>query len=163
MVQKMEKCLKVFDVIMIALSAAIMGIMTILIFAQVICRYFLKMPLAWSEEGARFLFIWMTFIAGYVGARKAQHISVELVQDLFPPKVKWGMQIISNLIASGFFALVVFHCFVNWEKLAIQTSPALGLSMTMVYLGIMIGCIGIALCYLFNAIKLIAQKGGERV
>lgn len=162
MIQKMEKILKALDVGMIALSAAIMGIMTLLIFAQVICRYVLKMPLAWSEEGARFLFIWVTFIAGYVGARRAQHISVELVQDLFSKKVKKGMQFFSNLIASGFFGLVVFHCIKNWDKLEMQTSPALGITMSMVYLGIVIGCVGMALCYLLNAMKLVAKdEGGE--
>ena len=44
------------------LSFLTLGGMTLLITIQVICRYLLNSPLGWSEELARFGFIWMTFL-----------------------------------------------------------------------------------------------------
>ena len=88
-----DKFFAVVDKIFEFLSFLTLGGMTLLITIQVICRYLLNSPLGWSEELARFGFIWMTFFAGYLGARRAQHISVELVQNLFPRQVKKGNEV----------------------------------------------------------------------
>ena len=150
----------VLDRFMEAFSAIIWGGMTLLIFIQVIARYCLHTPLAWSEEGARCLFIWMTFIAGYVGARKKQHIGVELIQDLFPAGTKRVMQFLSNMLAAGFCILVLYYCCQQWGKLSSQTSPALGFQMSIVYLGMMIGCLGMTVCYVVDALS--ALRGGHK-
>lgn len=99
-----DKLFHFLDKTMETCSAIILAGMTLLIFIQVLARYIFKTPLAWSEEGARFLFIWMTFIAGYVGARKGQHIGVELIQNLFPAPIRMGMKVICDLL-SAFFSL----------------------------------------------------------
>lgn len=158
MKSKIDSMFCVLDKIMEALSALILGSMTLFIFAQVVARYVLKMPLAWSEEGARFLFIWMTFIAGYVGSRKGQHIGVELIQNMFPLPVKKGMQVFSDLITSGFFMVVFYYCCTQWGKFSAQISPALKLPMSAVYFGMMLGCFCMALNYFFDIFKVLGVK-----
>src|SRR5476651_2331400 len=39
-----------------------MAVITILTLAQVIWRYVLELPLQWSEEIARYCFVWVTFL-----------------------------------------------------------------------------------------------------
>jgi len=51
--------------------------MTAIIFLQVIFRYFLLQSLSWSEEVARYLFVWLTFLGASVVARSRSHIMVE--------------------------------------------------------------------------------------
>ena len=150
-----EKFFAAVDKVFFWLSALILAAMTILITVQVICRFVLHAPLAWSEEAARFAFIWMTFFAGYVGARQAQHISVELVQNLFPAGVKKGMRSISAVIAGGFFLLVAYYLVSLWGKLSAQTSAALRIPMSYVYLGMLIGCFFMGLSYLYDAVKIL--------
>ncbi len=154
-----NKMFHAVDRVMETFSAIILGGMTLMIFVQVLARYVFKSPLAWSEEGARFLFIWMTFIAGYVGARKGQHIGVELIQNLFPAWMKKIMQAISDLLSVGFFVMVLYYCVMQWTKLSAQTSPALKLPMSFVYLGMMIGCLGMAASYLAHACTILKKKG----
>lgn len=156
-----DRIFHVVDKVMEALSALILGGMTLLIFVQVLARYVFKAPLAWSEEGARFLFIWMTFIAGYVGARKAQHIGVELVQNLFPVPVKKGMKVLCDLLSAGFFLLVLYNCCNQWGKLSAQTSPALKLPMSVVYLGMMLGCLCLAASYLYHIVEVLRGEKEE--
>lgn len=155
-----DKMFCVVDKTMEAFSALILGGMTILIFVQVLARYIFKMPLAWSEEGARFLFIWMTFIAGYVGARRGQHIGVELIQNLFPNMVKKGMQIMSDLLSVVFFMIVFYFCCLQWGKFSMQISPALKIPMSFVYLGMMVGSMGLALSYFFHIFEVAKREKG---
>jgi TRAP-type C4-dicarboxylate transport system permease small subunit len=160
--RRIESLLKIFDRVFFWLSAATLGGMTIAIFLQVIFRYIINFPLAWSEELARFLFIWMTFVGGYVAARRGQHIGVELVQNMLPTIAKKTLQLLSNLISTAFFALVAYYCVSLWDKLSAQLAPATMLPMSYVYLGMILGCIFMAICYAYYSIALcIAAKDGE--
>ena len=155
MLNKLDKLFSIIDTLFMYASFIILGGMTILISLQVFFRYVMNAPLAWTEELARFGFIWMTFFAGYLGARKAQHISVELIQDMFPSSVKKGMQFISYIIAAVFFFVVSWYLMSLWGRLARQVSPALKIHMNHVYLGILIGSIFMGVSYIYEAIKAI--------
>lgn len=96
----------------------------------------------------------MTFFAGYLGARRAQHISVELVQNLFPRQVKKGMKCVSSLITSAFFLMVVYYLLSLWGKLAAQTSAALNIPMNYIYFGMLLGSVFLGLSYLYDAVRI---------
>lgn len=55
--------------------------MTILIFLQVLFRYVFKSSLSWSEELARYLFIWLTFLGASIATREKSHINVSVLKD----------------------------------------------------------------------------------
>ena len=81
---KNSKLWKALDGAICILMAICFGSMTLVIFAQVIFRYILKSPLAWSEELARYLFVWVSFIGSVVAARRNQHIGVEMLVNKLP-------------------------------------------------------------------------------
>lgn len=58
-IQKVDKCLSMIEnaVIILGLSA-----MFLILLAQVIMRYVFSRPLTWSEEAARFIFVYVSFI-----------------------------------------------------------------------------------------------------
>ncbi|MDR1625231.1 MAG: TRAP transporter small permease [Spirochaetia bacterium] len=146
------------------LSVLTLGGMTVLIFIQVIFRYVFNQPLAWSEELARFLFIWMTFVAGVVAARRGQHIGVELIVNMLPGAGKKAIGIFAHLVSTAFFGIISFYCISLWDKLSSQLSPALSLPMSCVYLGIILGSVFMGLYYLYSAIVLClpGAEGGNR-
>lgn len=80
-----------------------MAIMLIVLFAQIVMRYLFNTPLIWSEEVARYLFVYFTFIGIGLGIRKNSHIRMEMAINLLPKKVKEILDIILNLIFAGFF------------------------------------------------------------
>lgn len=152
----LDRFFAVVDKIFVALSFVTLAGMTLLIALQVFFRYVVHAPLAWTEELARFGFIWMTFFAGYLGARRGQHIGVELIQNLFPAGVKKGMKLVSSLAASAFFFMVAYYLINLWGKLAMQTSAALNIPMNYIYLGMLIGSFFIGLAYLYESLRLFA-------
>lgn len=158
MLDKFEAILKKFDPIFKWLCVIILGGMTLCIFLQVIFRFILKSPLTWSEEVARYLFIWMTFIGSYVGARKGQHIGVEALQKALPGVFGRALASLAHLITAAFFFIVAYFVISFWPKLSMQTSPALEIPITCVYLSMIIGSAFMCLWYILMAVKAFKKK-----
>jgi TRAP-type C4-dicarboxylate transport system permease small subunit len=156
--RQVEQFLKIVEKVFFWLSVLTLGGMTVLIFIQVIFRYLFNQPLAWSEELARFLFIWMTFVAGVVAARRGQHIRVELIVDRLPRAGKKTIGVFAHLVSVVFFGIISYYCISLWDKLDAQLSPALLLPMSYVYLGIILGSAFMGLYYLWAAIALCLPK-----
>ena len=65
------------------LLAACLGILIIPVTLQIISRYTALIPsYIWTEEMARFLFIWTIMIGAMVGVRESSHFEVDVWPDL---------------------------------------------------------------------------------
>ena len=65
------------------LLGACVGILVIPVTLQIISRYTPFIPsYIWTEEMARFLFVWTIMIGAMVGVREAQHFEVDVWPDL---------------------------------------------------------------------------------
>ena len=65
------------------LLVACVGILVIPVTLQIISRYTSLIPsYIWTEEMARFLFVWTIMIGAMVGVREAQHFEVDVWPDL---------------------------------------------------------------------------------
>jgi len=70
-----------------AAIAAFSGIFLCVI-AQVVLRYVFNNPLTWSEELARYLFIWCAFLGWLVASRRHSHLAMTFVVDRLPRSVQ---------------------------------------------------------------------------
>jgi len=156
-----EVILKKFDVLFKWVSIALLAGMVCLIFTQVIFRYILLLPLPWSEEAAMYLFIWLTFIAGYVAARRNNHIGVSALQDALPPLPGKILKSLSSLVCTVFFLIIVYYTSVAWPRLYMQRSPALQIPIAFVYLCMIIGSAFMAFWYLCQAVNTFKSNGAE--
>ena len=116
-------------------------IMVTAIFMQVFMRYVLGSSLAWSEELARYCFIWLVYLGISYGVKKQRHIKVDVVLILLKDKWKVVLNIIANLIFLAFAIFVIVYGYSIASRLLAfgQTSPALQLPMGLVYLATPIG------------------------
>jgi len=81
---------------------------TVAVFLQVVYRYALHSPLAWSEEFAMFLFQWCGFVGAAVAVRYGKHFCVDLVISRLPGRWKAVAQMLSSLIIFA-VAYVMIH------------------------------------------------------
>ncbi|MDC7233311.1 MAG: TRAP transporter small permease [Spirochaetales bacterium] len=158
MYQKIEAILKKIDIIFIALTVISLGGMTLFIFLQVLFRYVFNSPLAWTEELSVFMFIWMTFLAGYIGARRGKHIGVGAIKNALPGIGSNILDLIANLISGLFFSIIVYSTTMFLPKLMTQTSPALELPMAFVYSIMIIGSFFMAFWYFLQAATAFSEK-----
>ena len=75
--------------------------------SQVFFRYVLQKPLGWTEELARFTFIWAIFFGATVTARTGKHIRVNLLNDLLNDKVRMFIEIIINIFIITFLGFLI--------------------------------------------------------
>ncbi|MFN3362467.1 TRAP transporter small permease [Allorhizobium sp. NPDC080224] len=66
------------------LGAGALGIMLVFILVQVFFRYVLGNALPWSEEGSRFLMLWMTGLMVPTAFRQGGFVAITMILDIFP-------------------------------------------------------------------------------
>ena len=89
------------------LCVALMSVMTIIIFVQVIMRYVAHNSLSWSEELARYCFIWLIYIGVAYGCKLMKHIKIDAALYLFPKKLRPYITILGELLVLMFAAYIV--------------------------------------------------------
>ena len=86
-----EKLEEVFLVIILIAAVIIVAM-------QVVTRYILKVPLPWSEEIARYLFLWLTWVGASYATKERKHVSIDLVYEKLPAGGQMICKIITNII-----------------------------------------------------------------
>ncbi len=76
------------------------------VFAQVILRYAFNSPLTWSEELARYLFIWCAFLGWIIASRKGSHLAMTFVAERLPPRAQVAVAVAIQ-IATIYFAWIL--------------------------------------------------------
>ncbi|MEW6263253.1 MAG: TRAP transporter small permease [Thermodesulfobacteriota bacterium] len=115
------------------------GAMFLLVLAQVVFRYVLALPLAWSEELARYLMVWGVCLAAAEAYARGSHVGLTAFLDLLPPSARRYLKLFVHLVVIGLMALIVYHGFRFSLMLGDQESPAMGLPMTWPYLAVPVG------------------------
>ena len=143
------------------ISAGMLAVMVVAIFLQVIFRSVVKSAIPWSEELARYLMIWVSFLGASIAVRRKGHIGVEaLVRVLSPGKKRWVLAAANVLSMTFFAAMIVLGCRIL-EIVRLQLSPAMELSMAVPYSAILAGGILMFVYSAYDLLKSIGAREGE--
>ncbi len=105
------------------LLAACVGILVIPVTLQIISRYTPFIPsYIWTEEMARFLFVWTIMIGAMVGIREAQHFEVDVWPDL-SRRSEAAVRILARL---GVLALALVFVWAGHRIHAVRLEPDVG-------------------------------------
>ncbi|THB74565.1 MAG: TRAP transporter small permease [Desulfobulbaceae bacterium] len=101
--------------------------MTIIVIAQVISRYGLNHSLFWSEELARYLLVWLTFLGATVAYFRGMHPGVDVIYRRLSPENKRYLRIISHLLCLILFLVMIWQGTQFSYFVRLQITPALNL------------------------------------
>ena len=111
-----------------------MIVMLAIIFMQVITRYMFGFSFEWSEELARFLFVWVVFLGSALIMGEDGHLAVELLPRLLNgTKPGFLLNLFINACGYIFIFILITQGWKMTETMTFQTSPGLGISMSYVY------------------------------
>lgn len=99
---------KALDLIEIYINGILLLGMCLIIFLQVIFRG-LGMPLVWTEEVARFLFVWIIYISASKAIWQKRHLSIDIMPLILKKRGKLILQLVSDLIGLLFFCIVFYY------------------------------------------------------
>lgn len=124
------------EYILIALSI----FTVVIIFSQVVMRYVFNSSLSWSEEIARYGFIWLIYIGVSYGVKKRKHLRVDAITMLFEEKGTAVIKMIANILFL-IFALVIAYYGLDIVTKITRESAALQIPMEYVYASLAFGMI----------------------
>ncbi|MCI0484057.1 MAG: TRAP transporter small permease [candidate division NC10 bacterium] len=136
-----KSLLKVFDGLCDFSSLVILYVTVVVIFVQVIARYVLKVSLPWTEEFARFTFIWLIFLANAMAERQKEHFRVSYFVEQAPRKVRYVFWYLGEALIFVFFCWLLYDCMTFVKMGAQQIAPVMQLRMDYIYWGLPVAVI----------------------
>lgn len=93
-----------FEKAVFGLALGMFVAMILATLAQIVFRYVLEVPVAWTEEAARSLFVLAMLMGIAFAYREGEHVVVDFAFARLPPAVRRRLAILFNLLILGFIA-----------------------------------------------------------
>jgi TRAP-type transport system small permease protein len=93
-------------------SVLLLVLMVALVCVGVFFRYVLNASLAWYDEFASYLLVWLTFYGAVVASHRRRHIGFEVVIDKLDPGARRLFDFIAECFVLVFQAVLLFY---GWE------------------------------------------------
>jgi len=115
---------------------------------QVVTRYVLNNSLPWTEELARYSFMWINIVGAAICVQKKSHARVTALVDIFKPKAQAALEVFSDLVTIFVSYIMIHYGILCTIQVAAQRSPVMRLGMSFVY-----ACVPVAgVCILLEAL-----------
>ncbi len=117
------------------------AIMVLACFIQVVNRNIFRIPVSGFEEAAKYSMVYMVLLGTELGLRDGTQISIQGVVDKLPGKTRKVFQIIARMITIVFAAVMTksgWAMVLKQAKIG-QTSPGLGIPMSVPYSALVLG------------------------
>ncbi|PHS76815.1 MAG: C4-dicarboxylate ABC transporter permease [Rhodospirillaceae bacterium] len=94
------------------LIAFILGMMTLITFANVVTRYVFNSNLLWALEATVFLFAWLVLIGASYCVKKNLHLGIDLLANVLPPK---GRRLLALLAVAACILFAILMVKGSWD------------------------------------------------
>ncbi len=143
---------KLFDAFEEVVGVALLAYMLLILTYQVILRFVFNNSNSWSEETARYLFVWFVYVTASLAIMRNAHIRIDAFLGMYPKSIVRSVVVIGYLLFFGYCLAVTYY---SWDftmqiKTAGQVSMGLGTPMYLVYLALPV-------CHVLMALRIIQR------
>jgi TRAP-type C4-dicarboxylate transport system permease small subunit len=136
------------------ISIGLVAAIAIIVGAAVVSRYGFNFSLSWSEDAAKFLMLWMTFIAAPLGFHHGAHVAIELLPAGLPSFVRRLIRVIVHMIVLFVMLVLVRNGWVFAWNGRTQVALTIGdLSMFWIFVCMPVGAALMASVTLENVLR----------
>ncbi len=145
---------KIFTIFEEHIPAILMIVTSMIIFIQVILRYFFGQSIVWGEELARYGIVWFVFLGSSLAVKQGAHASVDVLVKLLPGVARKSVEILAIGISIAYCVLVVrFGLDLVFRVRAMgNITPTLEIPMFIPYLAIPVGVTLMGIRYVMELI-----------
>ena len=154
----MKKFARIYDELEAKVLVGSLVFTVAIIFLQIVMRSVFNSSLSWSEELARYIFIWQIWLGMSIGLRENKHIRVELIFNFVKGRGAKTLNIISSLLCI-FLCIFLFYYGGKIVQNALTKhtlSAAMRAPLWLVYLSLPFSCLITGLryfCQLYEQVK----------
>jgi TRAP-type C4-dicarboxylate transport system permease small subunit len=141
-------------------AMAMFLLLIVVTFFQVLSRYFFPVPISFTEELGRFLFIWVSFLGTAIVMGRDEHIRLDLFQGRVSKRATDVLRIIVYVLIALLSAIILIATPALLRIASRQTAAVSRLSMGVVYLVLPVSALLTMLYSLSHLIK--TAKGLRR-
>ena len=105
----------------------------IITFVQVLFRYVFQFSLAWTEELARYIFLWLAALSIAHGFKTKSHFALTFLVDRIQKRYRNVIYKTVNVLMLLFLSIFVWKSFEYTLSVIDQFGPGTGLSMSVPY------------------------------
>jgi len=142
------------------LSTALLALVMLTVFMQVVFRYLLQMSVPWTEEAARYLNVWMVFLGCAAAASRDDHIRVAFLADRLRGVAHDLLDLATYLIMLAFDVIIVLGAAqlaqMNWN----QEATTFPVSVGVLYLALVVASFFAALFLLRHIGRVLSSLFG---
>jgi C4-dicarboxylate transporter DctQ subunit len=107
-----------FDNIEETLIALLLGLMTLLTFANVVARYGFNSNILWALEATVFMFGWLVLLGASYAVKKGAHLGVDAVINIVSPAARRAIGLFSGAVCLIFTFLLLKGSWDYWANFA---------------------------------------------
>jgi TRAP-type C4-dicarboxylate transport system permease small subunit len=123
-----------------ALCALLVAAMVVLLFIQVVGRYGFENPPDWTEELARTVFIYLTFVGGALAIVRNAHLRIESFHSRLSPRSKTMLDILLAIVGVAFLAVTLYYSVGLLGRLSHQPMSSVPVSKAFMFAAVPVGC-----------------------
>lgn len=116
-----------------AVLGLFVAVMFAVVFGQVFFRYVLNAPSPWTEELARYLFIWISMIGAAYGVKQQSHFGFEMLVKKLSPRAQTAGHYAVQLCMGILVFVLIYYGLRMLKIVSFQITPALQIPMRYVY------------------------------
>lgn len=90
------------------LAACFMGGLLLVLFLQVFTRYVLNDPLSWTEEAARYMYVYIVFLGASAAISDRSHVGIDYFAKALPVGAQWIVSLLVNLAILATLSLLAY-------------------------------------------------------
>jgi len=133
----MRRALDLWESVLVVLMTSMLALFTVVVAYQVFSRYVEFVPrFFWTEEVARFSFIWMLFLGAAVAVRRQSHFVIDLIPRRWDARAGRAIDVLVLLIVIG-VAVAMVAGGVHFVEMGLRRiSTVSGIALAWIYLAI---------------------------
>lgn len=120
-------------------GGAILAVMTLAVFAQVVLRYLGLTGIDGLEEIPRYLFVWLIMFGAAAAMWRHEHTVLDYFVKLAGPPGRAAISILTNGLGIVLFGYLIWLSFTLVPNAGFQTSAGLGLTLDYVFAAVPVG------------------------
>jgi TRAP-type C4-dicarboxylate transport system permease small subunit len=159
----MKKIKYCFDHIEVWIGEFMFCVMSLAVACQLISRFVGK-PLFFTEEMARYSYIWIVFLCMSLGEKRRDHYTVTVFTMFLKGKAEALLELITDILCALVFLYLFYWSLGYWSFTHVIKTPALEIPMTFIStslcLGFFLACIR-RFGHAVEHLKLIVKGGRE--